>query len=145
MLFTGRHRPINPVISLGIKMKRTIQLRVAIGLALGGLLVAAPAAAQLVPAQALATGLADGKPWSFRVPDGKTGTFIFRKDGTGQMTSGSINMKIKWRVDGERFCIAMGFLLGTKCLSATHIPGGYQTLEKGKNAFTFTRQDAAAR
>jgi hypothetical protein len=126
-------------------MKRTIRFRVAFGLALGGLLAAPPAAAQPVPAQTLASALADGKPWGFRVPDGKTGTFIFHKDGTGQMTSGSFNLKIKWRVDGERFCIAMGLLLGTKCLSANHIRGGYQTLESGKNAFTFTRQDAAAR
>ncbi len=103
---------------------------------------AAPAAPVTAPVSvstaALTKALVDGKPWNWSVPDGKKGTMTFNADGSAKM-EGPMTMSIKWSVKSDEFCIAMGMMLGTKCLTAKTAPGGYQTYNKGKPAFLFTR------
>jgi hypothetical protein len=96
-----------------------------------------PVATPLAPA-VLAKGLADSKPWNWTVPDGKAGKMTFMPGGKAVLY-GPITMNIGWAVKGQEFCIAMGMMLGTKCLTATAVKGGYQTFQKGKPAFLFTR------
>jgi hypothetical protein len=84
------------------------------------------------------TALTDGKPWSMTSPDGKKATFTFNSDGSGKV-SGPINKSIKWKMDGENFCIAMGMILGTKCQQFVAINGGYQGYAKDKPGMTFRR------
>jgi hypothetical protein len=82
--------------------------------------------------------LVDGKVWNWSVPDGKTGRMTFTPDGKGKL-EGPISMGINWRVKGSDFCIVMGMMLGTKCVSVVPVPNGYQTFNKGKPGFLFTR------
>ncbi len=91
-----------------------------------------------ISASTLATALADGKPWNFTVPDGKTGRMIFNKDGSGQLIAPR-TMKISWVIKGQEFCIKMGMMLGTRCVTATQVKNGYQTYQKNKPGFLFTR------
>jgi hypothetical protein len=110
--------------------------------------VKAPAAVAPVPvvpatAKPLAVAdavkvLVDGKAWNWSVPDGKTGRMTFTQDGKGKL-EGPISMGISWRVKNSDFCIVMGMMLGTKCVSVVPVANGYQTFNKGKPGFLFTR------
>jgi hypothetical protein len=84
------------------------------------------------------TALTDGKSWAMTSTDGKKATFTFYSNGTGRF-SGPIKKSIKWKMDGENFCIVMGMMLGTKCLRFTVIDGGYQGYAKDKPGMTFRR------
>jgi hypothetical protein len=102
--------------------------------------VSAPTQAQAQPVTTadLAKALVDGKPWNWVVPDGKSGKMTFMPGGKAKF-SGPMTMNVSWKIKGQEFCIAMGLMLGTKCLTATAAKGGYQTFEKGKPGFLFTR------
>jgi hypothetical protein len=121
-------------------MRKSIIIRVMMAvLPLGAL--SSPAAAQpaqTMPVQALAKGLVDGKPWNWTVPDGKKGRLTFSPNGKA-LFEGPIRMDIKWVIKGDTFCLKMGMMLGTKCLTGRAVKGGYQTFEKNKAAFHFTR------
>lgn len=116
-------------------------LKLAPALAAFGL-VASTAHAQTAPKPlapaAAAKALVDGRPWNWSVPDGKKGRMTFNVDGTGKL-EGPVTMGIKWSVKGPDFCIAMGFMLGTKCVTVVPSTRGYQTFNKGVPAFLFTR------
>lgn len=86
----------------------------------------------------LSKALVDGKPWNWVVPDGKSGKMTFLPGGKAKF-SGPMTMDVSWKIKGQEFCIAMGLMLGTKCLTAKTAKGGYQTFEKGKAGFLFTR------
>jgi len=91
-----------------------------------------------VPPQVLANALITGKTWKWSVPDGKHGDLTFNPDGTA-LLRGPITKTIKWRVADDAFCLSMGLILGTKCLTATAVASGFQTYEKGRPAFLFVR------
>ncbi len=93
---------------------------------------------QAVTTADLAKALVDGKPWNWVVPDGKSGKMTFLPGGKAKF-SGPMTMDVSWKIKGQEFCIAMGLMLGTKCLTAKTAKGGYQTFEKGKPGFLFTR------
>jgi hypothetical protein len=97
------------------------------------------AAERMMTAEALSIALADGKPWKFSAPEGLNGTIIFQRNGKVTLTQGKRTVKAKWHVKGQEICLAMGIMLGTKCLTGVAEGRGYQTYEKNKRAFLFTR------
>lgn len=97
------------------------------------------AAARTMTAEALSVALADGKPWKFSAPEGLNGTIIFQRNGKVTLTQGKTTVDAKWHIKGKEICLAMGFMLGTKCLTGVAEARGYRTYEKNKQAFLFTR------
>jgi hypothetical protein len=99
---------------------------------------AASAAPDYISGAAARAALADGKPWAMTSADGKKATFTFNGDGKGKLT-GPISKSIKWTMEGDNFCIAMGMMLGTRCLRFVAIKGGYQGYVKDKPGMAFRR------
>lgn len=70
--------------------------------------------------------------------DGKSGQVPFDKGGTGEIER-PIRKSIKWAVEGDAFCIRMGFMLGTKCFQTIKTATGYQGYSRGKASVSFSR------
>jgi hypothetical protein len=82
--------------------------------------------------------LADGKSWAMSSADGRNGRIRFNADGTGEIES-PIKRRIKWTIDGNTFCMRMGFMLGTRCFQATRSTNTVQGYSNGKPSVRFTR------
>jgi hypothetical protein len=82
--------------------------------------------------------LVDGQPWTMANTDGRNGRIRFNADGTGKIES-PIKRNIRWTIDGNTFCMRMGFMLGTRCFQATRSASGIQGYTKGKQSVRFTR------
>jgi hypothetical protein len=91
-----------------------------------------------LPASEISAGLADGQPWAMVSADGKNGRIRFDRNGTGAIVQ-PLSRNIKWSVDGNAFCMKLGFLLGTKCFQAVKTETGYQGYIKGKPRIRFSR------
>lgn len=95
------------------------------------------AEAFLSPRKAAAV-LADGQPWSAVVPDGKTLTFTFKKDGTGSIRGPMpFTLSVTWTVEGDAVCISGK--MGTKCLRFQTVPRGLQSWDGDKPDLKFSR------
>jgi hypothetical protein len=83
-------------------------------------------------------GLADGQPWTMTNSDGRNGRIRFNADGTGAIES-PIRRRIRWTVDGNTFCMRLGFMLGTRCFQATRDGSGFQGYTNGRASVRFAR------
>lgn len=84
------------------------------------------------------SGLVDGQTWTMTNSDGRNGRIRFNADGTGAIES-PIKRSIRWTIDGNTFCMRMGFMLGTRCFQATRSGNGFQGYTKSKASVWFTR------
>ncbi len=99
---------------------------------------AADAAPTYLTGADVVSGLADGQAWTMKNSDGRSGSIRFNTDGTGAIES-PIKRNIRWTIDGNTFCMRMGFMLGTRCFQATRSGNGFQGYTKGKPSVKFTR------
>jgi hypothetical protein len=99
---------------------------------------ATPAAEAYLPRDEAISGLVDGQLWTMTNTDGRNGRIRFNADGTGAIES-PIKRRIKWTIEGNTFCMRMGFMLGTRCFQATRDGNGFQGYTKGKASVRFTR------
>jgi hypothetical protein len=67
--------------------------------------------------------------------DGRGGRIRFNADGAGAIES-PIQ---RWTIDGNTFCMRMGFMLGTRCFQATRNGRGFQGYTKARASVRFTR------
>lgn len=86
----------------------------------------------------LVAALADGRTWNMVGADGQNGVIRFDRDGTGAIER-PIRRRIRWNVDGDRFCMQMGFMLGTKCFQAVATANGFQGFTGAKPSVRFSR------
>jgi hypothetical protein len=84
------------------------------------------------------SGLVDGQAWTMANSDGRGGRIRFNADGTGAIES-PIKRRIRWTIDGNTFCMRMGFMLGTRCFQATRSRTGFQGYTNGRASVRFTR------
>ncbi len=84
------------------------------------------------------SGIVDGQLWTMANSDGRGGRIRFNADGTGMIES-PIQRRIRWTIDGNTFCMRLGFMLGTRCFQATRTSGGFQGYTKGRASVRFTR------
>jgi hypothetical protein len=84
------------------------------------------------------SGLVDGQAWTMANSDGRGGRIRFNADGTGAIES-LIQRRIRWTIDGNTFCMRMGFMLGTRCFQATRTSSGFQGYTNGRASVRFTR------
>lgn len=99
---------------------------------------AAQAGPRYLPTSDLVAALADGRSWNMVAADGKKGVVRFDRDGTGAIER-PIRRPIRWKADAERFCMQMGFILGTKCFQAVATADGFQGFAGGKPSVRFSR------
>ncbi|MBL0923989.1 MAG: hypothetical protein IBJ12_05925 [Sphingomonadaceae bacterium] len=99
---------------------------------------ATPVAPTYLSRADVVAGLVDGQPWNMANTDGRNGRIRFNADGTGAIES-PIQRRIRWTTDSNRFCMRMGFLLGTRCFQATRISTGFQGYTDGRASVRFTR------
>jgi hypothetical protein len=83
-------------------------------------------------------GLVDGQPWTMTNTDGRNGRIRFNADGTGAIES-PIRRRIRWTMDGNTFCMRLGFMLGTRCFQAVRNGSGFQGYTDGRASVRFTR------
>jgi hypothetical protein len=84
------------------------------------------------------SGLVDGQPWAMVNNDGRSGRIRFNADGTGAIES-PIQRRIRWTIDGNIFCMRMGFMLGTRCFQTTRNGSGFQGYTNGRPSVRFSR------
>ncbi|GLQ11441.1 hypothetical protein GCM10007913_33730 [Devosia yakushimensis] len=60
--------------------------------------------------------LADGAPWSVKVPDGPEVQMTFNPDGSGQVKLGLFSNNVTWAVRDGAFCI-VGIPEGDACMT----------------------------
>jgi hypothetical protein len=82
--------------------------------------------------------LADGKAWTMQTPEGKNVQVTFLPDGTGKMKAGFMGMGLKWREDGNLFCMKPGFMK-ERCSEMRAVQGGYDTYIDGKKVGSLRR------
>lgn len=82
--------------------------------------------------------VADGNPWTMVARDGKRVSLTLTPDGRGRL-AGPITVSIKWRVERDKFCLHMGFMLGTRCVDLAAIPHGWRGTGAKGDSFTLTR------
>ncbi|MGL5839118.1 MAG: hypothetical protein ACRCY3_11505 [Sphingorhabdus sp.] len=97
-----------------------------------------PATPSYLPRADIVSGLVDGQPWTMANSDGRGGRIRFNTDGTGAIES-PIQRRIRWTVEGNTFCMRMGFMLGTRCFQATRSGNGFQGYTNGRPSVRFTR------
>jgi hypothetical protein len=97
-----------------------------------------PAAPPYLSRADVVSGLADGQAWTMANSDGRGGRIRFNADGTGAIES-PIQRRIRWTIDGNSFCMRMGFMLGTRCFQARRSGKGFQGYTNGKASVRFTR------
>jgi hypothetical protein len=83
-------------------------------------------------------GLVDGQPWTMTNTDGRNGRIRFNADGTGAIES-PIRRRIRWTMDGNTFCMRLGFMLGTRCFQAVRNGSGFQGYTDGRASVRFAR------
>jgi hypothetical protein len=102
----------------------------------------APASAPATPAYLSRTdvvaGLVDGQPWTMTNADGRNGRIRFNADGTGAIES-PIRRRIRWTMEGNTFCMRLGFMLGTRCFQAVRNGSGFQGYTDGRASVRFAR------
>jgi hypothetical protein len=106
------------------------------------LIMQSPASTPATPAYLsradVVAGLVDGQPWTMTNTDGRNGRIRFNADGTGAIES-PIRRRIRWTIEGNIFCMRLGFMLGTRCFQATRNSGGFQGYTDGRASVRFAR------
>ncbi len=82
--------------------------------------------------------VADGKPWSATMANGRTTRMVFLPDGTGRF-DGPMRMSIAWRIEGDRLCVRMGLMPRSRCVTLRRSGVGYEAHEGTKRAFSLSR------
>jgi hypothetical protein len=72
-------------------------------------------------------GLVDGQPWTMTNTDGRNGRIRFNADGTGAIES-PIRRRIRWTMDGNTFCMRLGFMLGTRCFQGSEMAAAFRAI-----------------
>jgi hypothetical protein len=98
----------------------------------------APAPPPYLSGADVVAGLVDGQSWAMANTDGRNGRIRFNADGTGKIES-PIKRNIRWTIEGNTFCMRMGFMLGTRCFQASRSASGFQGYTKGKPSVRFSR------
>jgi hypothetical protein len=96
------------------------------------------APAEFLSRAEIVAGLVDGQPWTMTNTDGRTGRIRFNADGTGAIES-PIRRRIRWTVTDNRFCMQLGFMLGTRCFQAVRNASGFQGYTNGRASVRFAR------
>lgn len=81
--------------------------------------------------------LADGRPWTATLPEGKTARLTFNPDGTGSF-EGPVTLSSGWSVKGSQFCVDMSFA-GKRCLRFKPIKNGLQAYQGDTADLRLTR------
>lgn len=68
--------------------------------------------------------LIDGRAWSMQTSDGRNAQITLLKDGTGTLKGGLMGFKLKWRAEGELFCMKPG-PMRERCVQMKSVDGGF--------------------
>ncbi len=68
--------------------------------------------------------VADGRPWTIQMAEGREGTLALNPDGTGTMRAGFMSMDMTWTRQPGGFCMTGG-RMGTRCVTLQADGSGY--------------------
>ena len=86
-----------------------------------------------------AHNITDGHPWKMTTDDGRVGTLVLFKNGTGKMVGEIMDLSPKWRPTPDGLCLKPGALLPERCVKLVRSENGYVGLRGGKLAFRLER------
>lgn len=96
------------------------------------------AQAFLSSAQAAKT-LADGRPWSGIMQNGRKATITLKPDGTGSFRGPApLPIPATWSTKGDNFCVKIS-LAGTRCMRFRRVAGGLEGWRDNKPVMRLTR------
>jgi hypothetical protein len=109
------------------------------------LTAAAVAATCIAPAfsqgglPSLAKQVADGRPWTMTMAEGRTGKLILKPDGTGRMEGGPIPMSPTWRETADGICVKPSIVMPERCAALRREGGRIVASRDGAVQFRLER------
>jgi hypothetical protein len=96
------------------------------------------ALAPIAKAEALASALADGQPWTTTTPEGRKMTLTLYPDGTARMKMGIMGRNLTWQPTEDGLCL-IGTPRGDACLRLEKTATGYVGYRGQDPMLTLTR------
>ena len=81
----------------------------------------------------------DGRPWKITMENGRVGTLVLSRNGTGKMTGGHMTLSPKWRPTAGGLCLKPGALLPERCVKLVRTGNGYLGMNGDKQVFKLER------
>lgn len=83
--------------------------------------------------------ITDGRPWKITMENGRVGTLVLLRNGTGKMTGGPVELSPKWKQTADGLCIKPGALLPERCVRLVRTGKGYLGMNGDKQVFELER------